>query len=154
LTGAIGSVIANPTDMALIRFQSDNTLPFAERRNYKNVFDALGRIYSEEGLTGLWRGSVPTIARAMAVNCSHLVGYNESKEQLMKYMGEKKETMTIRLTASAISGIAVSFIALPFDNVKTKILKMKKSNFVIIVDAAGVMPYSGFFNCFAKSIKN
>lgn len=27
LTGAIGSVVANPTDMALIRFQSDNNLP-------------------------------------------------------------------------------------------------------------------------------
>jgi hypothetical protein len=35
--------------------------------------------------------------------------------------------MNIRLVASAISGIAVSFIALPFDNVKTKILKMKPS---------------------------
>jgi solute carrier family 25 oxoglutarate transporter 11 len=46
LTGAIGSVIANPTDMALIRFQSDNNLPAAEKRNYKNVFDALGRIHS------------------------------------------------------------------------------------------------------------
>lgn len=126
-TGAVGSVIANPTDMALIRFQSDNSLPPAERRNYKNVFDALGRIYSEEGLAGLWRGSVPTIARAMAVNCSHLVGYNESKEQLMKFTGEKKETMSIRLTASAISGIAVSLCSLPFDNVKTKVLKMKKS---------------------------
>lgn len=79
LSGAVGSVIANPTDMALIRFQSDNDLPVNERRNYKNVFDALRRIYTEEGLAGMWRGSVPTIARAMAVNCSHLVSYNEAK---------------------------------------------------------------------------
>jgi solute carrier family 25 oxoglutarate transporter 11 len=131
-TGAVGSVIANPTDMALIRFQSDNNLPAAERRNYKNVFDALGRIYKEEGVKGLWRGSIPTIARAMVVNCSHLVGYNESKEQIMKFTGEKKETMTIRLTASAISGIAVSLCSLPFDNVKTKILKMRQSNDFLI----------------------
>ena len=47
MTGAIGSAIANPTDVALIRFQADNNLPPAEKRNYKNVFDALGRIYSE-----------------------------------------------------------------------------------------------------------
>lgn len=78
-------------------------------------------------MRGLWRGSVPTVARAMSVNCSHLVGYNESKEQLQKYLGEKKETMNIRLVASAISGVAVSVCSLPFDNVKTKVLKMKPS---------------------------
>lgn len=77
----------------------------------------------------MWRGSVPTIARAMSVNCSHLVGYNESKEQLMKFSGDKKETMSIRLLASAISGVAVSLCSLPFDNVKTKVLKMKKSKY-------------------------
>lgn len=65
----------------------------------------------------------------MAVNCSHLVGYNESKEQLMKFSGDKKETMSVRLLASAISGVAVSLCSLPFDNVKTKVLKMKKSNY-------------------------
>lgn len=44
ISGAIGSAIATPTDIALIRFQSDNNLPKAERRNYKNVFDALATI--------------------------------------------------------------------------------------------------------------
>ena len=42
--GLIGSAIANPLDMALIRFQSDTTLPLAERRNYNNVFDALNKM--------------------------------------------------------------------------------------------------------------
>ncbi len=42
--GLIGSAIANPLDMALIRFQSDSSLPVAERRNYKNVFDALNKM--------------------------------------------------------------------------------------------------------------
>lgn len=45
--------------------------------------------------------------------------------------------MTIRLVASAISGIAVSLIALPFDNVKTKILKMKPSKMYIYSDETG-----------------
>lgn len=122
-------------------------MPAAERRNYKNVLDALSRIGKEEGVKGLWTGAVPTVCRAMAVNSSQLVSYNEAKEELLKYTGEKKETMTIRLTASAISGISVSIISLPFDNVKTKFMKMRKNK-------DGVLPYSGFFDCFAKSIKN
>lgn len=145
--GAVGSAIANPTDVALIRFQSDNSLPKEERRNYKNVVDALSRIAREEGIKGLWTGAVPTIFRAMSLNSSQLVSYNEAKERLMHVMGEKKETMTIRLTASAISGISVSIISLPFDNVKTKFMRMKKNK-------DGVLPYSGFFDCFSKSIKN
>lgn len=67
----------------------------------------------------------------MAVNCSHLVGYNESKEQLQKLMNEKSETMTIRLAASAMSGVAVALISLPFDNVKTKIMKMKPGKLLV-----------------------
>jgi solute carrier family 25 oxoglutarate transporter 11 len=55
--------------------------------------------------------------------------------------------MSIRLTASAISGVSVSFLSLPFDNVKTKFMKMKKNK-------DGVLPYNGFLDCFAKSVKN
>jgi solute carrier family 25 oxoglutarate transporter 11 len=80
----------------------------------------------------MWRGSVPTIARAMAVNCSHLVGYNESKEQILAFLGQKNDTMSIRLIASAISGVAVALCSLPFDNVKTKILKMKPSTYPLM----------------------
>jgi len=45
----------------------------------------------------------------------------------MSYLNEKNETMSIRLTASAFSGVAVAVCSLPFDNIKTKIMKMKKS---------------------------
>ena len=68
--GAIGSFIGNPCDLSLVRMQADSTLPPAERRNYKHVFDAFGRIVKEEGVTSLWNGSTPTIARAMALNMS------------------------------------------------------------------------------------
>jgi solute carrier family 25 oxoglutarate transporter 11 len=48
--------------------------------------------------------------------------------------------------ASSFSAAAVScVITLPFDNVKTKFQRM-------MPDANGKMPYSGFFNCFQKSI--
>ena len=79
LSGGIGSAIATPTDVSLIRFQSDNNLPKNERRNYKNVFDALQTIAREEGIRGLWTGAVPTIARASVLNCAHLVAYNQAK---------------------------------------------------------------------------
>lgn len=42
--GFCGSILANPADLALVRIQADSQLPIQERRNYKNVFDALARI--------------------------------------------------------------------------------------------------------------
>lgn len=60
--------------------------------------------------------------------------------------------MSIRLLSSALSGISVALISLPFDNVKTKIMKMKKGIRNINLGADGKYPYSGFFNCFSKSI--
>lgn len=45
--------------------------------------------------------------------------------------------------AAPISGTLGAFMALPFDNAKTKIQKMKP-------DAAGVMPYKNIFDCMWK----
>jgi hypothetical protein len=35
--GFIGSIVGTPPDLILIRMQADNSLPEAERRNYKSV---------------------------------------------------------------------------------------------------------------------
>ena len=52
----------------------------AQRRNYKHVFDAFGKIVNKEGITSLWRGSKPTMLRAMSLNVGMLsLGY-QSKE--------------------------------------------------------------------------
>lgn len=80
---------------------------------------------------GMWRGSIPTISRAMALNSFTLVSYNEVKEKMQFYMNETKETTFIRMFGSAIAGIAASIGSLPFDNMKVKILKMKKSTSVV-----------------------
>jgi solute carrier family 25 oxoglutarate transporter 11 len=56
--GGIGSFIATPCDLTLVRMQADKRpgIPDAERRNYKGVFDAFSRIYASEGMKGLYTG--------------------------------------------------------------------------------------------------
>ena len=49
----------------------------AERRNYKHVFDALGRTAKEEGITNLWRGCSPTVMRAMAMNAGMMATHDQ-----------------------------------------------------------------------------
>jgi solute carrier family 25 oxoglutarate transporter 11 len=144
--GAIGSFIGNPCDLTLVRMQADSTLPEAERRNYKNVVDALKRIVSEEGVTSLWNGASPTIMRAMALNMAQLVTYDEAKEKLTKKWGKGHEKL-VMFSASMISAVASSTASLPFDNIKTKLQKMKR-----LPD--GTLPYTGFIDCAKKTVAN
>lgn len=60
ISGAVGSFVGNPTEVALIRMTGDGRLPLEQRRNYKNVFDAILRIFKEEGVTALWRVCLPS----------------------------------------------------------------------------------------------
>lgn len=80
--GGLGALVGTPSDLTLIRMQADATLPAAERRNYKNVFDALMRITREEGVGGLFKGAGPTVTRAMALN----MGMLASNEQVRRFM--------------------------------------------------------------------
>ena len=142
--GAIGSFIATPCDLVLVRMQADSTLPIDQRRNYKNVFNAFGRIASEEGYLSLYSGATPTICRAMALNVAMLVTYEEAKERLTARFG-KDHPYRILFAASMLSAFATSAASLPFDNVKTKLQKMKKG-------PDGTFPYSGFVDCGKKTL--
>ena len=143
--GIMGSLVGNPSDLALVRFQSDATLPVEQRRNYRHVFDAFYRIVKEEGVLTLWRGIVPTILRAVSINVSMLTTYDEIKEFYNKRT-EYKDSLSIRLKSSATAGIVLSIVSLPFDNAKTKLQKM-------VPNAQGVMPYKNIFDCMTKSVK-
>lgn len=66
---------------------SDGRLPDASRRNYKHVFDALITIKKDEGIKGLWRGTVASMYRAMTANVTQLMTYDLAKV----YLKEKRK---------------------------------------------------------------
>eukprot|EP00798_Chlamydomonas_sp_ICE-L_P030096 gene30096-35061_t len=80
--GGMGALVGNPSDLALVRMQADATLPAEQKRNYKNVFDALIRIVRDEGAGGLLRGAGPTMSRAMALNMGQLASNDQAKQML------------------------------------------------------------------------
>mmetsp|Transcript_1416 Transcript_1416/g.1254 ORF Transcript_1416/g.1254 Transcript_1416/m.1254 type:complete len:291 (+) Transcript_1416:23-895(+) len=123
VAGAIGSGIANPCDLALVRMQADQTLPESQRRNYRNVFHAFQTILKDEGAANLYRGCAPTVARAMSLNLSMLFTYDIFKKKFEATSGPGKFTT---FKATFVSGIFVSLCSLPFDNMKTKLQKQTK----------------------------
>jgi len=148
--GAIGSFVGNPTEVALIRMTSDGRLPPADRRNYSSVFNAVYRVYKEEGLTALWRGSAPTVARAMVVNAAQLATYSQAKQAILT-TGYLKDGILCHFCASMISGLATTIASMPVDIVKTRIQNMRTVNGVPEYKGVGdvvsqVVRKEGFFS--------
>ena len=74
-SGAIGISIANPTDVVKIRMQAQGRLP-PEERPYKGSLDCYKKIISEKGVTGLWVGVFPNMARNAIINSAELASYD------------------------------------------------------------------------------
>ena len=142
--GAIGSFVGTPADLALIRMTSDGRLPPEQRRNYKNVFNALVRIVREEGVFALWRGCYPTVARAMILNAAQLGTYQQAKEYLVRDL-KMKDGLGLHFAASMASGLVATLASLPVDITKTRVQTMKIVN--------GVPEYKGSIDCFVKTVR-
>ena len=146
LSGTVGSFVGNPFDVVLVRIQADQTLPPEKRRNYKGIWDAFTRMYTKEGVLSFWRGCLISIMRASVMTSCMLSTNDEVKEKIEKFRGVKTADLLTNVLAAAVSGVACSFCSLPFDNVKTKLQKMKKGS-------DGQLPYSGILDCFRKTFK-
>lgn len=142
--GLIGSLFGNPAEVALIRMCADGNLPAAERRGYTSAFNALSRIVKEEGLATLWRGSTPTIARAIVVNAAQLGTYSQAKESIRKGAG-LNDGILLHFCAAMVSGMVTTIASMPVDIVKTRLQNQKFVN--------GVPEYKGVIDVFSRIIK-
>jgi len=144
VAGGLGSMLGTPADLALIRMQADSTLPINQRRHYKGVFDALRQIIKNEGVLNLWKGNLPTVTRAMALNVGQLSTYDQAKVYFTTQFGAGN---VANISASMVAGFFASFFSLPFDFVKTRIQKQKAG-------ADGKFPYNGPIDCVVKVLKH
>uniref|UniRef100_A0A8K9Y0Z7 Mitochondrial 2-oxoglutarate/malate carrier protein n=1 Tax=Oncorhynchus mykiss TaxID=8022 RepID=A0A8K9Y0Z7_ONCMY len=148
--GATGAFVGTPAEVALIRMTADGRLPADQKRGYSNVFNALARITKEEGVTTLWRGCIPTMARAVVVNAAQLASYSQSKQALIE-TGYFVDGIFLHFCASMISGLVTTAASMPVDIVKTRIQNMRmidgKPEFKNGLDVlARVIRNEGFFS--------
>jgi len=143
--GGCGAFVGTPAEVALIRMTSDGTLPVEQRRNYSSVFNALARISREEGITTLWTGATPTIARAMVVNAAQLASYSQAKQAILG-SGYIQDGIFCHFVASMISGLVTTIASMPVDIAKTRLQNMK------YID--GKPEYKGAGDVLSKVVKN
>ncbi|KAG0368409.1 mitochondrial carrier domain-containing protein [Gamsiella multidivaricata] len=148
-SGMIGSVIANPTDLIKVRLQA--YWPSGKAR-YASIADACKSIYVEEGLPGLYRGVVPTAARAMVVTASQLASYDTTKHWLLRLRdrnGEApfREGYLTHFCASVVAGLVCSISTSPIDTVKVRYMNQHFS-----ASGQGAL-YKSALDCAIKTVQ-
>jgi solute carrier family 25 oxoglutarate transporter 11 len=150
LSGSVAVCIGTPFDIALVRLQSDSLAPVAQRRNYKNVFDALIRTTREEGVGALYKGLAPNILRGMSMNVGMLACYDQAKETVAMLLNDPMTngpSLPTRLGASATAGFTAALFSLPFDLIKSRLMAQKPD------PITGEYPYKGVLDCATKILR-
>eukprot|EP00250_Pteridium_aquilinum_P011868 c20359_g1_i2 orf=295-1110(+) len=149
--GVIGSAIANPTDVIMVRMQAR---PFQTSSggahpgwNYGGPFKAFSSIARTEGISGLYRGLVPTMQRAALINAAQAPSYDHAKHTLMN-AGLVQEGVTCHLIASMVAGLMSAIAISPVDLIRTRIMQQ-----AVHADGRGVL-YSSTFDCFWKTLRS
>ena len=154
ISGAIGSFVGTPSEVALVRMSADSKLPIDQRRNYTSVQNCLSRIANEEGLAALWRGATPTVARATLLSACQMGVTSQTKGYLIDsgYFGQDGQYgngIPMLFCATLVSSFCANIVANPFD-----VMKSRLQNMPIPDRSSGQKPmYDGMKDCFIKSIK-
>lgn len=133
MSGGMAAFISCPAEVSLVRMANDNSLPAAERRNYKNIFDAFVRVPKEEGVRTFWRGSAPFVNRAMLVGVCQVATYDQFR-QMYASLGLAQETFANFFSASMSAGLFYSIVTMPLETSKNRMAFQKP-------DAAGNLKY-------------
>ncbi|XP_033001834.1 mitochondrial uncoupling protein 3-like [Lacerta agilis] len=117
-TGAMAVTCAQPTDVVKVRFQAHIRLVGGPKK-YNGTVDAYKTIAREEGVRGLWKGTLPNIIRNSIVNCGEMVTYDLIKETLLRYR-LMTDNFPCHFVAAFGAGFCATVVASPVDVVKTR----------------------------------
>lgn len=146
-SGALGQFVAVPADVIKIRMQADGKLVASglrERKRYSGIADACRKIIGQEGIRGLWRGSLPAVQRAALVNLGELSTYSYAKTTVVNSGVTGGDNMGAHLLAALCSGFVSSFMSTPADVVKTRMMEQEGGSL-------GPPAYRGAVHCLVKS---
>lgn len=141
IAGLGGGIVGTPAEVTLLHMTAENNRPKEKQKNYKCATEAMRRIAKEKGVWALWRGTGPSVTKAMVLNLSQLTTYS----QLKIYFGEKynmPKGLPMFIYASMISGLFSSIVSLPFDLIKTRMQVPKGTE------------YRSAFDVCSQTIKN
>ncbi|MEQ2221715.1 Mitochondrial uncoupling protein 2 [Ilyodon furcidens] len=155
-TGAMAVSFAQPTDVVKVRFQAQMNLNGVARR-YNGTMQAYRQIFLNEGLRGLWKGTLPNVTRNALVNCTELVTYDLIKEAILRH-NMMSDNLPCHFVSAFGAGFVTTVIASPVDVVKTRYMNSPPDQYRSAINCAWTMLtkegptafYKGFMPSFLR----
>ncbi|KAL7317247.1 S-adenosylmethionine transporter [Mucor circinelloides] len=94
---------------------------------FSTTMGAVSSVLKTEGLLGLYRGFLPTVAREIPFTCIQFPLYEFFKSKYGQYKGERVEPMEAAVMGSLAGGIGAA-ITTPLDVCKTRIMLSSKTS--------------------------
>eukprot|EP00667_Euglena_gracilis_P016894 EG_transcript_17713 len=116
VAGGLGQFLASPTDLLKVRLQTD------QQATYRGPWQCVRSIYTQEGgILAFWRGWLPNVQRAVAVNVGQLVAYDRCKQLLLHH--SLPDGTACHALASLGAGFFGTLCSAPFDVLKTRLMQ-------------------------------
>lgn len=146
LAGAAGAVVASPFFLIKTRMQSyNNSLAtgsvVGQQTHYRGIMDGLSKIYSAEGVRGLFRGMDAAILRTGLGSAAQLPIYNYAKSFLVRNKIVDDNSVGLHFLASSAAGLGVAIVMNPGDVVLTRVYNQKGNL------------YKGPVDCLVKTVR-
>ncbi|XP_072044448.1 mitochondrial uncoupling protein 4-like [Amphiura filiformis] len=145
--GAIGQLIASPTDLVKVQMQMEGRrILEGKPPRVNSALKTFGQILRTGGVAGLWKGWVPNVQRAALVNMGDLATYDTAKHLILNNTNLKDNWVTHGI-ASSLSGLVAASLSTPADVVKTRVMNQPTN-----AQGQGLL-YKSSLDCLLKCVK-
>lgn len=111
VSGAVGSVLANPTDLVKVMLQAQ--VKGAEGLPFKSAIGGFRHVYGTEGVRGLYKGWEPTTVRAAMLTAAQLGSYDIIKNNILIETFNMMEGTSLHLICSLLAGVITTTASNP-----------------------------------------
>jgi len=158
-TGGLAVLFAQPTDVVKVRMQAQMRSLDGGRARYTGTMNAYSTIARTEGVSGLWKGTLPNVSRNAIVNVAEIVCYDLFKEFILS-RGWMKDGVPCHFTAAVMAGFCTTVVASPVDVVKTRFMNAPVGQYRGAIDCSVRMMmqegpaafYKGFMPSFSRLV--
>ncbi|EDW77225.1 uncharacterized protein Dwil_GK22044 [Drosophila willistoni] len=147
--GVVGSYCSSPFFMIKTQLQSQAAKEIAVgyQHPHTSMRNAFSRIYQENGIFGLWRGSMASVWRATVASSVQIATFGKAKALLSENNLVTQPTC-LSFCSGLAAGSCVSVAITPLDVITTRLY-----NQGVDVHGRGLF-YKGWMDCFFKILKS